>query len=102
MTKFIDFVNFEVQKSAQFIIIVALIFPVTVLIQQIFNFRLINFCPIGPMGNAMRAVPTHPMGYFHWESHAKPIPMDKPVNLFINVCHHMIFHSISHDALMLN
>ena len=64
MTKFIDSVNFKVQKSSQFIIILALIFRVTVLIQQIFNFLLINFCPIGSMGNAMRAVPSHPMGHF--------------------------------------
>ena len=42
MTKFIDFVNFKVQKSSQFIIILALTFRVTVLIQQISNFLLIN------------------------------------------------------------
>ena len=41
-TKYIDFVHFKVQKSSQFIIIQALIFQVTVLIQQIFNFQLIN------------------------------------------------------------
>ena len=35
MTKFIDFVIFKVQKSSQFIIILALTFRVTVLIQQI-------------------------------------------------------------------
>ena len=66
-----DLVNFKVQKSLQFIIILALIFRVTVLIQQTFNFLLINFCPIGPMENAMRAVPSH--GTFSmeflWESH---------------------------------
>ena len=44
MTKFIDFVNFKVQKSSQFIIILALTFRATVLIQQIFNFLLINSC----------------------------------------------------------
>ena len=33
--KFINFVNFKVQKSSQFIIALALIFPVTVLIQHI-------------------------------------------------------------------
>ena len=42
MTKFIDFANFKVQKSSQFIIILALTFRVTVLIQQIFNFLLSN------------------------------------------------------------
>ena len=69
-TKFIDFVNFKVQKSLQFIIILALIFRVTVLIQEIFNLLLINFCPMGPMGNAMRAGPSHPIGHFPWESHS--------------------------------
>ena len=68
-TKFIDFVNFKVQKCSRFIIILALIFQVTVLIEQIFNFLLINFCPIRPMGNAMRAVSSHPMGIpFPWTS----------------------------------
>ena len=42
MTKFIDFVNFKVQKSLQFIISLALTFRVIVIIQQIFNFLLIN------------------------------------------------------------
>ena len=42
MTKFIDFVNFKVQKSSQFIIILALIFQGTVITQQIFNFLLIK------------------------------------------------------------
>ena len=74
MTNFIDFVNFKVQKSSQFIIILARVFRVTMLIQQIFNFLLINFCLICRMANTMRAVPSHPMGHFPWES----IPMDKP------------------------
>ena len=76
MTKFIDFVNSKVQKSSQFIIILALILRVTVLIQQIFNFLLINFCPIGPMGNAMRAIPSH--GTFSKGFPWNPITMDKP------------------------
>ena len=42
MTNFIDFLNFKVQKSSRFIIIQALTFRVTVRIQQIFNFLLIN------------------------------------------------------------
>ena len=69
-TKFIDFVNFKVQKRSQFIIILALIFRVTVLNQQIFKFLLVNYCPIDPMENAMRAVPSHPLGHFPWESHS--------------------------------
>ena len=36
MTKFIDFPNFKFQKSSQFIVILALTFRVTMLIQQIF------------------------------------------------------------------
>ena len=37
-----------------------------------------GYCPIGPMENAMRAVPSHPIP---WDiSHGNPIPMDKPVN----------------------
>ena len=64
-TKFIDFVNLKVQKRSQFIIILALIFQVSVLIQQIFNFLPFNFCPIGSMENVMRAVPSHP-----WKSHS--------------------------------
>ena len=80
LTKFIDFVNFKVQKSSQFMIILGLIFRVTVLMQQIFNFLLINFFPIGPLGNEVRAVPSHPMGQFSWDSHGIPFPMDdKPL-----------------------
>ena len=60
-TQFIDFVNFQIQKRLQFIIILALILRVTVLIQQIFNFLLISFCRVDPMGNAMRAVQSHPI-----------------------------------------
>ena len=37
-----------------------------------------GYCPIGPMENAMRAVPSHPMGNFPWDSHGNPIPKDKP------------------------
>ena len=51
--------------------ILALIFRVTMLIQQIFNFLLINFCPIGPMENAMHAVPSHgtfPMEHSHGQA----------------------------------
>ena len=63
-TKFIDFV--KVQKRSQFIIILALIFQVSVLIQQIFNFLLINFC-LRSHGkcNACCLIPSHgtfPMG----------------------------------------
>ena len=39
-----------------------------------------GYCPMGPMENAIRAVPSHPMGHFPWDSHGNPIPMDKPVN----------------------
>ena len=36
-----------------------------------------GYYPIGPMGNAMRAVPWE----VQWNiSHGNPIPMDKPVN----------------------
>ena len=76
-TKFINFVNFKVQKTSQFIIILALIFRVTVLIQHMtINFRawypLSMFAKLFwyddikrlsrgycPMGNATRAVPSH-------------------------------------------
>ena len=89
-TKFIDFVDFKVQKSSQFIIIVALIFRVTVLLDQyvtinfkvwyplpmlakLFRYDVIKrlshgYCPMGPMENAMRAVPSHPMEHFPWTS----------------------------------
>ena len=84
MTKFIDFVDFKFQKSSQLIIIVALIFRVTLLIQHItINFRVWyplpilaklfrcdvikrlshGCCSMGLKGNAMRAVPSHPMGF---------------------------------------
>ena len=55
--------------SLQFVIILALLFRVTLLIQQIFSSVLINF---SPMGNAMRAIP----------SHGSPIPMDTPDSRF--------------------
>ena len=71
MTKFID----KVQKSSQFIIILAFMLRVTELIQQIFNFLLINFCPIGQMGNAMRAVPSHPIPWDIFQG----IPMGIPL-----------------------
>ena len=38
---------------------------------------------MGPMGNAIRAVPSHPMGHFPWDSHGNPIPMDKPAKFTI-------------------
>ena len=47
------------------------------LIQQIFIILLINFCPMGPIGNAVRALPSHPIGHFPWDSHGNSIPMDK-------------------------
>ena len=79
-TKSIDFVNYKVQKSSQFIIILALIFRVTVLIQQIFHFLLISFCFIGPIGNAVRVALSHHMGHFPRDSHGNLISMDKPEN----------------------
>ena len=37
--------------------------------------RLVHgYCP---MENAMRAVPSHPMGHFPWDSHGNSIPMNK-------------------------
>ena len=53
--------------------ILALMFRVTVLIQQIFNFLLINFCPIGPMEmQCVRSYLSHetfPIGFpFPWTS----------------------------------
>ena len=41
-TKSIDFVNFKVQRSLQFMIMLAFILRVTALIQEIFNVLLIN------------------------------------------------------------
>ena len=40
--------------------------------------KMLSYCPMGPLGNAIRAVPFHPMGHFPWDSHGNPIPMDKP------------------------
>ena len=37
-----------------------------------------GYCPIGPKGNAMRAVPSLPMGHFQWDSHGNSISIDKP------------------------
>ena len=37
-----------------------------------------GYCTMGPIVNAIRAVPPHPMGHFPWDSHGNPIPMDKP------------------------
>jgi len=42
--------------------------------------KMLSYCPMDPMGNAIRAVPSHPMGHFPWDSHGNPIPMDKPRN----------------------
>ena len=43
-TKFIDLLNFKFQNSLLFIIILALIFRVTVLIQQILGFGIPYLC----------------------------------------------------------
>jgi len=40
--------------------------------------KMLSYCPMGPMRNAIRAVPSHPTP---WDiSHRNPIPMDKPAN----------------------
>ena len=58
---------------------------------------------MGPMGNAIRAVPSHPMGHFPWDSHGNPIPMDKPVGLLntwamFKIAKRAIFHFYNLDG----
>ena len=40
-----------------------------------------GYCPIGPMGNAMRSVPSHPIPW--GISHGNPIPMEKPAHAIL-------------------
>ena len=76
MTKFIDFVNFKFRRGQNSLSFWHSYSESVSLFSKIFNFLLINFCPIGPMGKAMPAVPFH---FISWDiSHGNPIPMDKP------------------------
>ena len=91
-TKFLDFVTIKVQKSSQFIIIHYQSGQITInfrvwyplpMLAYLFRHDVIKrlshgYCPMGPMGNAKRAFPSHPMGHFPWDSYGNLIPMDNP------------------------
>ena len=94
MTKFMEFVNFKVQKSSQFIIILALTIRVTVLIQQICNFlhqlfliMIIQLVRIvsQPLshGKCNACCPIHPIQWdiFHRIPTGIPFPWTSPQTL---------------------